>query len=143
MNIIAHVLTLFIFTLTILILNLPKIQNNNIYVKMYIFLSIFVGECFVLFLTQMFSRQVINLNVIVKKSIYVALIAVVAYSIYNDLFDYKYSFSHNDNVELINNIKITICITFSIFMGIIIDSIVSKISPTANDCLNNLYFNKK
>lgn len=137
MNTIVHVLTLFIFILTILVLNLPQIQDNNVYVKIYLFCSILVCEFFILLFTSMFHKQVININIIIKKSIYIALISVVAYSICNDLFNYRY------NSNLSNDIKATACITIFVLIGLLLDTLVSTLSPQGNDLLNNLYLTKK
>src|ERR1700733_166819 len=93
MNVIIHLLILFIFIVTILILNIPKInEKNNISMKIYIFISIFLFEFFVDIFNTVTKKCVINLNKITRASLQAALIAVVAYSIYIDVLQSSNSF---------------------------------------------------
>uniref|UniRef100_A0A6C0LRN5 Uncharacterized protein n=1 Tax=viral metagenome TaxID=1070528 RepID=A0A6C0LRN5_9ZZZZ len=140
MNVIIHLLILFIFIVTILILNIPKInEKNNISMKIYIFISIFLFEFFVDIFNTVTKKCVINLNKITRASLQAALIAVVAYSIYIDVLQSSNSFVTHFNSNKSRKIIIAIFITVFLLFNYLIEEILMKVYPKMNDYLNDFY----
>jgi len=132
MHDIIHSVVLFIFVLVLLMLNIPKIaQNDHIKFKLYLFIGISIFEFIVELMITLHHKQLVNIGKMIKNSLVVALVAVVAYSIYTDL-------SSNDDT-IVRNLKISIIIIIFIVAARLFDKIILLISPKMNDCLNTIY----
>ena len=140
MQLLIHLIVLFIFVFALLMINLPKIQpNQHLRMKLYIFIGIFIFEFIVSFVTAIYKKCIINIGKIIRDSLLVAMISIVAYSLYTDLV-----FSQNPLVTKYNNQKsqtllITIVITIFISIAYFIDAVLLNKSPGINDCINRIY----
>jgi hypothetical protein len=142
MHLFIHLIILFIFVFVLLMLNIPQIaENSYIKMKLYIFVGIFIFEFIVTIIMTLYKKCIIDIGKIAKNSLQIALIAVVAYSICNDL-------EWNDNPLIANhdltakNLAITVVITAFIVFGYFIEMIFTNGAPHINDCINNIYQKK-
>jgi len=125
-------------------LNIPQIGDNNyIKMKLYIFTGIFIFEFMVTLITMIYKRCLINIGKIAQSSLQSALIAVVAYSIYNDLIWQSNPLVAGHNDKNMQKLAITIIITAFIALGYFIEIALTSTIPGANDCLNTIYPQKK
>jgi hypothetical protein len=140
MHILIRLIILFIFIFSLLMLNIPNINpTNRIMMKLYIFMGIFIFEFVVRIIITIFHRCLIDIRKIIKNSLQIALIAVVAYSIYNDLVSLSKPLimKHNDtNIQIF---IITSMVVIFIAIGYFLETILTNISPGVNDCLNTIY----
>ena len=89
MNIFIRLIVLYIFTFIILIINLPKISYDDdpLKFKAYVFCSIFLFEFIFSLFLSLYRKCPIKLFKIFKNSVQSALLALVAYSIYQDMLN--------------------------------------------------------
>lgn len=140
MHVLIHIIVLFIFVLILLMVNIPKIDpNSHIRMKLYIFIGVFVFEFVIRTIFTIFRRCLIDINKIVKNSLQIALIAVVAYSIYNDLVFASNSFIVKYDDSYVRNLIIALIIVIFIILGYLLEIILTNTSPKMNDCLNTIY----
>ncbi|XWV26500.1 putative orfan [Tupanvirus soda lake] len=140
MHIFIHLIILFIFVFALLMLNIPQIERNNyIMMKLYIFVGIFIFEFIVTIILMLFRKCVIDVGKIAKSSLESALVAVVAYSIYNDLVWNSNPLVEGHDTETIQNLAITVIITAFIAFGYFLEVIFTDKVPGMNDCLNTIY----
>lgn len=144
MHIIIRLIILFIFVFVLLMLNIPQISENNfIMMKLYIFVGIFIFEFIVTVLISYFKRQLFDVGKIAKNSLLSALVATVAYSIYNDITWYNAEQSSSGQfvkgTRSVQNLTISVIITAFMAINYFLDSVFANESPQINDCLNKIY----
>lgn len=143
MHIFIHLVILFIFVFALLMINIPHIAYNEyIKFKLYIFVGIFIFEFIVNIVTAIFKRCLINISRIARNSLQSALIAVIAYSIYNDLVWSESPLLAGQDTNLIKNLTITVMIIAFIALGYFIEIAFTDRIPGINDCLNTIYQKK-
>jgi hypothetical protein len=144
MHIFIHLIILFIYVFVLLTLNIPQIAHDDyIKMKLYIFVGIFIFEFIVTIILTLLKRCLINVGKIARNSLQSALIAVVAYSIYNDLVWSKNSLVTGQENSKRENFTITVMITTFIALGYFLEIILTDHIPGINDCLNTIYPSKK
>lgn len=86
MNIFTNLLFIFIFVYIALYCQFPNINNDSyIFHKFIIFILLFCFQFIVQLLIKVKNKCKININRIISKSMIIALLAVVGYSVYIDL----------------------------------------------------------
>jgi hypothetical protein len=142
MNIFIHLLILFIFIFALLMMNIPQIaEDQYIQQKIYIFFGIFIFEFIVSIFITIQRKCVIKLSVAAKSSLQSALVAVVAYSIYNDLDRTGNEWITSYKTDQQRGLVISVMITLFITAGYFLEMLFTDVGPKANDCLNGLYKN--
>lgn len=137
-----QLIILFIFVLVLLILNIPQAKkNNSLIIKSYIFIGIFMFEFITSLLTSVISKRLFNTNKVAKDSLMSSLVAVVAYSIYNDITFFDYSINSEYN-SIANHFAISIFIVFFMAIKYFLEYIFIIESPNIDDYLKNIYYNK-
>jgi peptidoglycan/LPS O-acetylase OafA/YrhL len=137
MNSIIHLFVLFIYIYLILFLNIPKLkEDNRIKAKLYLFCSIFIFEVLCGIFSSIYHRCVVNISSIAKTSFVVSLLAVIAYSVYEDLRASHYFEKEKKNVRLL---VLTIMIIIFMMVGLFLNSLFNGFVPEMNECLNSLY----
>ena len=101
--------------------------------------AIFVFEFIVTLIITLFKKCIINIGRIARDSLQSALIAVVGYSIYNDLQWSSSPLVEGHDKPNVQNLAITVIITAFIAFGYFIEIIFTDKVPGMNDCLNNIY----
>lgn len=140
MYILAHLIIIFIFVFTLLMINIPHIERNNyIMMKLYLFVGIFIFEFIIGIITTLIRRCIIDISKITRSSLQTALVAVVAYSIYNDLEWSANPFIASLNTPVKQNLAISVIIIAFVTIGYFIEMIFTSNVPGINDCLNNIY----
>lgn len=143
MYLFIHIIILFIYVFALLMINIPQIANDDyIKMKLYIFVGIFIFEFIVTIIILLLKHCIINLGKVVRNSLQSALIAVVAYSIYNDLLWSNSPLVINLNNEKKQKLAITVIITAFIALGYFLEIALTNHVPTLNDCLNTIYPHK-
>ena len=138
----SRLIILFIFVLVLLILNIPQAQKNNLLIiKLYIFIGIFIFEFVTSLLISFTNKQLFNTNKVAKDSLLSSLVAVVAYSIYNDMTVFNNCIDSEYNT-ISNNIAISAIIVFFMIIKYFLEYIFINESPHINDHLNNIYFSQ-
>lgn len=144
MHLFIHLIMLFIFVYVLLLLNIPQIEENSyIKMKLYLFFGVFMFEFIVNIIIALFQRCVINISKISRNSLFSALVAVVGYSIYNDLIWSSNPLINDQASNTTKKLTITTIIIAFISLGYFIDIMFSNNVPGINDCLNNIYRDKK
>lgn len=128
---------LFIFVFALLQLNIPQInQDDHIKFKIYIFFGVFLFDLFVDILSKYYNKKIIDTLQITKNSIYSGLVAVVAYSIYNDLSQRKSPLVEKMDTPIKKNVLVSGLIVSGIGINHLIARVFQNLSPTINDQLN-------
>jgi hypothetical protein len=144
MHIFIHLLILFIFVFALLMLNIPQIEHDSyIKMKLYIFSSIFLFEMLISIFITIYNKCIVNIGKIARQSLQSALVATVAYSIYNDMVLMSSSLLPDQENVPANNLMITVIITAFVAFNYFIEIIFSNTIPNVNDCLNTIYPGKK
>lgn len=118
MQIYIKLIILFIFTLTLLILNLPQLSDNDLFKrKIYIFCGLFIFEFVVSVLESFYKKMILNTKQIIKSSLETALLGVISYSLYTDLSD-------STTMDMKQNIIISASITGGVTVGYLINKIL-------------------
>jgi hypothetical protein len=144
MHVVVHIIILFIFVFALLMLNIPRIEHDSyIKMKLYIFTSIFLFEMIISIFISIYKKCIVNIGKIAKQSLLSALVATVAYSIYNDMVFMNEPFLLNQESNLTRNLTITVIITAFIALSYFIEIIFTNTIPNVNDCLNTIYPDKK
>lgn len=77
---------LFIFVLSLLIMNIPNLDDNdNLSKKLYIFCGVFMFEFIISIATTLYNKKIIDIGKIVKYSLQSSLFAALGYSIWSDI----------------------------------------------------------
>lgn len=144
MHLFIHLVILFIFVYALLMLNIPQIEENSyIKMKMYLFFGVFVFEFIVNIIIALFQRCIINVGKIARDSLFSALVAIVGYSVYNDLIWSSNSLINDQVSNATKKLTITTIIIAFISLGYFMEIMFSNSIPGINDCLNNIYREKK
>ena len=77
-------------------------RSNAIPYKLYMFLFVFIIQFMLYFLTNATSSNKSSLNQIIESSINNALLAVIAYDVYNDLYFNKIFINMNEHQRIIS-----------------------------------------
>lgn len=138
MNFIVKLIVLYIFVVALLFISTSNLSKNKYLMqKLYIFSGIFIFEIIVQTLSIMYKKQLICTSKIILNSFISALLAVFAYSIYNDLV-----WNSNEFIQKLNltekNLLIAALITIFVCFGYILQTLLLRHSFMANDCLNKL-----
>lgn len=140
MNILIHIVITFIFVFVLLMLNIPHLQQDAfLKYKLYIFTGVFIFEFCVGIFTAIYKKCIINIGLIVRESLQSALIATLAYGIFNDLVWSSSPLIRGTNTKFKRNLYMTVVITLFVTLGYFFDIVLSSVSPKANDCLNTVY----
>ena len=140
MNIIVHLIILFIFVFALLMLNIPHLESNQyIKQKLYIFFGIFLFDLLISIFVTIYRKCIVDIGKVVRNSLLTALIGTIAYSIYNDLTWSNSKFIPDPNNKVATNLTITIIITGFIAVSYFFEIIFGSTIPKMNDCLNNIY----
>ena len=140
MNVLIHLLILFIFIFALLMMNIPQINDDEfIQQKLYIFVGIFLFEFIIGIISAIFKKCVVNISKIARSSLQSAFLAVIATAIYNDLDRLDNPFIVEYNGEHQRKLIISVMIMVFIGVGYFIDVLLTDASPQLNDCLNTLY----
>jgi len=143
MNIIIHLIIVFVFIFALLMLNIPQIQHDNhLQQKLYIFCGVFILDFIIALFIAIHRKQVINFGKIIRESLLSGVIAVSGYSVYTDLVWNGNSWVSGEQSVYQENINITIIVTAFLAAGYLFNMLVDHLSPTMNDCLNTIYRNK-
>ena len=140
MNIILHLIILFIFVFALLMFNFPQlVSKQHIRLKLYIFAGIFIFEFIIGLTTAIYKKCVIDFSNISRNSLYSALLGVVAYSMYTDLVfaSNPWVLAHDDEVS--RNLTISVFVTIAVAANYLFEFILSGTTPKVNDCLNTIY----
>lgn len=120
-------------------INIGNLQSDqHILMKVYIFIGVFMLESIIALFSTLYKQCIVDVGKIIKDSLLSALVAVVAYSIYNDMISTS---SIYDNTYL-QNLIISITIIILIGLSYLIDYLLNKHLPKINDCLNMIYSGK-
>lgn len=139
MSLVTHIVFLFIFVLSMLMINMPQIAENDfIRMKLYLFVGIFLFEVLVVIFKNMYDRKIINIKNICRQALQTALLSVIAYSVYTDLTLIDFNLPDQNNTY-IKNLTITSIIIFFVLISYFFDTVLSDIAPGINDELNILY----
>lgn len=142
MNVLLHLIILFIFVFALLMLNIPKLQHDQyIMNKLYIFFGIFIFEFLVNIFIPIYKKCIVDLGKVVSNSLQTALVGTLAYSIFNDLAWSQSSIIPDAENKTARNLVITVFITASVAIIYFFQLIFASTVPKANDCLNNIYKN--
>lgn len=140
MHIFIHIVILFIYVYVLLLLNIPQIAlDDNIKFKLYIFGGIFLFEFIVNLIITVYKKCIVDIGRIVKNSLYTALVATVAYSVYNDLVWTSSSLIMDQTNKHVRNMTITVIITAFIALGYFMEIALTDQIPGLNDCINTIY----
>lgn len=121
-------------------LNIPGLENDDfIKQKLYIFTGVFMFEFIVSLISTVASQCIVDLGKIAKNSLLTALLATIAYSVYNDLIWSSNPWIADLNDSSTQNLAIAVLIIVFIAMGYFIDMLFTGISPNMNDCINTIY----
>lgn len=140
MHIFIHLIILFIFVFALLMLNIPQIEHDNfLQYKLYIFVGIFIFEFLISLFTTIYRKCIVNLSKIAKDSLQSALIATIAYAVYNDLVWQSSPLVAGQVTRQSQNLCVSVLITAFIAIGYFVDIVLSDVTPKMNDCLNTIY----
>ena len=143
MNILLHLIILFVFVFALLMFNIPQIQNDQyIKQKLYIFFGIFIFEFLTNIFITVYRKCIVDLRKVVSNSLEAALVATLAYSIFNDLSWSESSIIPSTDNKIATNLVIAIMITAFLAVTYLLQSFLNKAAPSVNDCLNNIYQKK-
>lgn len=114
MNIFTDLLFLFLFLYSVLFFKIPDIENDNyINHKFILFLAIFVFSFTTQIIAKLRNNCAINHISLISKSLQIAVMAVIGYSLYVDLNIMEWS---KDYVSSVINSKYSLYLTVSIIM---------------------------
>lgn len=86
MNIFINILFLFIYLYSLFFFQIPNLNDNNpILNKFFIFISVFVFQFSLTIIEKIKKKCKINMKDLITESLYSGFLAVIGYSIYNDL----------------------------------------------------------
>jgi hypothetical protein len=137
MNIFIHLVLMLIFIYALLLLNIPGIEYDNyLSRKLYLFFGVFLFEVIIVIILRAYKKCTINMTLIVKNALIVALIAVVGYSIYNDLLLMQSPLILNQTSPNIRYLAVSSLIVFLVAICYFIEMLFTS-SSTDNDCIAN------
>jgi hypothetical protein len=143
MHIFIRLVILFIFVFALMMLNIPQIECDNfLKYKLYIFCGIFMFEFIIDIFLAIYKKCIIDINKIIINSLQSALIATVAYAVYNDLIWMSSPLIKGQDTILTQNLGISVIITLFMALGYFFEMIFVDITPGMNDCLNTIYPSK-
>ena len=138
---IGQMIMTFVFMAVLVSYNIPSIPRNAlIQFKLYLFVGIFLFECVSGVLIQMYHRQIVDTERIIKRSIQSGLLGVIAYAIYNDtqIEQSKHISLPDDSINS-ENLVLSLFITVGIAIGYGADHLLMVLSPDINDRLDKVY----
>lgn len=125
---IFYVIILFIFVLSLLLVNLPRLgPEDSLYQKIYIFVGVFLFEIAFEIGAAIYRKCIIDLRAICISSLITALIAVVGLAVYDDFAKNKWKFESDTKQKLVITSIITIFVIFKQFFYVILGT--SSVCP--------------
>jgi hypothetical protein len=132
----AILLVTFVFMFALLMFNIIDLQRDQmIRNKLYLFLSIFIFNSICQMIMLLYHRKIVNIGIILKKSLQLGLLTVVGYTIFNDIEVSAYDI----DMSVIDKIKLSIIIILFIAFGDVFDWLTTVKNGNINDCMNLLY----
>lgn len=137
MNIIIHLIILFIFVFLLLVLNIPHLtEDQRLKQKLYIFCGVFLFEMIIGIFSAIFKKQIVNINRILKYSLQSALLAAIGYSVAKDI---HWSDKIKSQDPRVHKLLTTLVIVMFVAFGYLFDAMLNRLTPTVNDCINTIY----
>jgi hypothetical protein len=126
-----------IFIYALLLLNIPSIEYDN-YLgrKLYLFFGVFMFEFIIVVLIRSYRKCTIDLAIITKNCLIVSLIAIVGYSIYNDLLLMQSPLVINQKSPHIRYLAISSLIVFLVAICYFIEMLFNS-NSNDKDCIAN------
>lgn len=112
---IIYLIILFIFILSILLLNLPKLESTDyLYQKLYIFVSVFFFQVIIGLADSIYRGCAVDLKKLGQNALIDSLIAVIGLAIYQDMMNSDHKWTNYISSPTHEKLMITIIIVFFI-----------------------------